>query len=70
VSAVVVSSAEGLENLFGMLDEALLRSKPMFVPHPRIAEAARARAVAEVVVAGTSDAEMLEALVAYFQPHG
>ncbi len=70
VSAVVVSSAEGLENLFAMLDPALLRSKPMFVPHPRIAQAARARALKEVVVAGTSDAEMLQALVAYFHPHG
>jgi uroporphyrinogen-III synthase len=70
VAAIVVSSAEGLENLFGMLDGQLLRSKPMFVPHPRVAEAARARAVKEVVVAGTTDAEMLEALVAYFQPHG
>lgn len=69
-SAVVVSSAEGLENLFGMLDATLLRSTPMFVPHPRIAEAARARAVAQVVLAGPSDAEMLDALVAYFHSHG
>ncbi len=70
VSAIVVSSTEGLENLFGMLDPALLRSRPVFVPHARIAVAARAKGVKEVLVAGASDAEMLEALVAYFRSHG
>lgn len=69
VSAIVVSSAEGLENLFGMLDPALLRSRPLFVPHARIAEAARARAVKEVVLAGPTDTEMLDSLVAYFHSH-
>jgi uroporphyrinogen-III synthase len=53
-----------------MLDPALLRSRPVFVPHARIAEAARAKGVKEVLVAGASDAEMLEALVAYFRSHG
>ena len=68
--AITVSSAEGLANLFEMLDAALLRQAPLFVPHERIAEAARGRAVREVVVAGPSDEEMVAALMAYFAVHG
>jgi uroporphyrinogen-III synthase len=70
IAAILVSSAEGLENLFTMLDPALLRSKPLFVPHARVAEAARAKGAHEVMTAGASDAEMLDALVAYFRSHG
>jgi uroporphyrinogen-III synthase len=65
--AVTVSSAQGLANLFELLDPAMLRSKPLFVPHPRIAEEARARGVREVLVAGPGDEQMLDALVAYFR---
>jgi uroporphyrinogen-III synthase len=67
LDAVTVSSAQGLANLFEMLDPAMLRSKPLFVPHPRIAEEARARGVREVLVAGPGDEQMLAALVAYFR---
>jgi uroporphyrinogen-III synthase len=70
IHAITVSSAEGLANLFEMLDPAFLRARPLFVPHPRIAEDARARAVSEVVIAGTSDEQMRDALVAYFRSHG
>lgn len=69
-AAIVVSSAEGLENLFALADPEVLRRRPMFVPHARIADAARARSVHEVVVAGASDEEMVQALVAYFGSHG
>jgi uroporphyrinogen-III synthase len=70
LAAVTVSSSQGLDNLFEVLDRELLRSTPMFVPHARIAERARARAVREVVLAGHSDEEMLDRLVAYFRSHG
>jgi uroporphyrinogen-III synthase len=70
LAAVTVSSGQGLANLFEVLDPALLRATPLFVPHPRIAEQARALAVREVVLAGHSDDQMLEALVAYFRSHG
>lgn len=69
IDAVTVSSAEGLANLFAMLDTAFLQATPLFVPHPRIADEARARAVREVLVAGPSDDDMLHRLVAYFQRH-
>ena len=64
-----MSSAQGLENLFEMLDPAFLRATPLFVPHPRIGEDARARAVRQVVLAGPSDEQMLDQLVAYFRSH-
>jgi uroporphyrinogen-III synthase len=69
IDAVTVSSAQGLANLFEMLEPAFLRATPLFVPHPRIAEEARARAVQHVVVAGPSDEQMLDQLVAYFRSH-
>jgi uroporphyrinogen-III synthase len=67
LDAVTVSSAEGLANLFDLADATLLRSTPLFVSHPRVAEEARARGVREVLVAGPSDDEMFAALMAYFQ---
>ena len=70
LAAVTVSSSQGLDNLFEVLDRELLRATPMFVPHARIAERARALAVREVVLAGHSDEEMLDRLVAYFRSHG
>lgn len=70
LAAVTVSSSQGLENLFAVLAPEMLRSTPLFVPHARIAERARALAVREVVLAGHSDGEMLERLVAYFRSHG
>jgi uroporphyrinogen-III synthase len=69
IAAVTVSSAEGLANLFEMLDPGFLQATPLFVPHPRLADDARARAVREVLVAGPSDDDMLHRLVAYFQRH-
>jgi uroporphyrinogen-III synthase len=70
LAAVTVSSSQGLDNLFEVLDRELLRSTPMFVPHARIAARARALAVREVVLAGHADEEMLDRLVAYFRSHG
>jgi uroporphyrinogen-III synthase len=69
IAAVTVSSAQGLANLFEMLEPAFLQTTPLFVPHPRIADEARARSVREVLVAGPSDDDMLHRLVAYFQRH-
>jgi uroporphyrinogen-III synthase len=65
--AITASSAQGLGNLFEMLDRDLLRGLPLFVPHERVAGDARRAGVREVLVAGPADDEMLAALVAYFQ---
>ncbi|HEX6530398.1 MAG TPA: uroporphyrinogen-III synthase [Burkholderiales bacterium] len=69
VHAVTVSSSQGLANLLEMLDPAFLRARPLFVPHPRVADTARAHEVREVVLAGPSDEQMRDALVAYFRSH-
>lgn len=71
VAAVTVTSAEALHNLFSILGPrggALLRETPLFVPHTRVADSATRLGVREAIVAGPSDAEMLERLVAYFAP--
>jgi uroporphyrinogen-III synthase len=67
VHAVTVSSAQGMANLFAMLEVEMLRSLPLFVPHERVADEARRRGVRKVRVAGPGDDEMLSGLVAYFQ---
>lgn len=70
LAALTVSSGQGLANLFEVLDPGLLRATPLFVPHPRIAEQARGLGAQQVVLAGHSDEQMLDALVAYFRSHG
>ena len=69
MDAVTVTSSEGLRNLFEMLGDPgreLLLSTPLFVPHPRIAEAARGFQVQTVIVTGPNDSGLLTGLTAYF----
>ena len=69
IAAFVATSGEGLRNLCAMLGssghERLART-PVFVTHPRIAEAARALGLQIVVVTGASDDEIADALARYF----
>lgn len=70
IDAVTLSSGEGLANLHALLDERgreQLRGTPLFVPHARVAEQAAALGARKVTIAGPGDAEMLDALVAYFR---
>lgn len=69
VHAVTVSSAQGLANLFEMLEPELLRSLPLFVPHARVAAEAQRLGARATFVAGPGDDEMMASLVAYFQAH-
>lgn len=67
--AVVVTSSEGLRNLFdmvGKLGQSWLRKTPLFVTHARIAATARELGLAAVVEAGPGDAELVEGLARYF----
>jgi uroporphyrinogen-III synthase len=71
--AVTASSAEGLFNLDALLGapgRPFFRSTPLFVPHARVAEAARSLGVDRVVVAGAGDEDTVRALVAYFTHSG
>jgi uncharacterized protein HemX/uroporphyrinogen-III synthase len=69
VHALTVSSAEGLDNLLELLDDAgrarALRT-PLFANHERVAGHARDSGFREVLVGGPGDRELVERLVAYF----
>jgi Uroporphyrinogen-III synthase len=69
VHAVTMTSSEGLHNLWTMLGErgqTYLRATPLFVTHERIAAAARALGLDDVIAAPTSDQGLLETLVHYY----
>jgi len=69
LDAITVTSSEGLRNLFDMVGISgrdYLRRTPLFVPHPRIAEAARLLEVRTVVVTGPGDGGLLAGLEAFF----
>ena len=69
IDAVSITSAEGLENLMALLGSegrALLLAAPVFVPHPRVGEAATRLGIARVVVTGASDEALVEALETFF----
>jgi len=69
LDAVTVTSSESQRNLFEIIGEpgrAQLLRTPLFVPHPRIAEAAHAMGVQRVIVTGPGDDGLLTGLAAYF----
>ena len=69
IEAVSITSAEGLANLFEMLGptgRGYLRATPVFVPHPRIALAARKLGVWEIVVTGRGDARTVAEMAVFF----
>jgi uroporphyrinogen-III synthase len=69
IDAVSITSSEGLENFFSMLGPTggrYLRATPVFVPHPRIARAARDLDVREVLVTGGGDDRAVAEMAAFF----
>jgi uroporphyrinogen-III synthase len=69
IDAVTLTSSEGLRNLFdmvGKLGRQWLRRTPLFVPHERIAEAARGLGVEQVILTGPGDEGLLEGLARHF----
>jgi len=72
IQAVTVLSSQGLEHLFTLLGAGnadLIRATPLFAPHPRIAEHARALGVATAVATAPGEAGLVQGLVDYFD-HG
>jgi len=68
LDAIIISSSEGLRHLVGLLDAhalACLRSTPVFVPHQRIAESARAFRLQQVIQTAPTDAGIMAAVVAH-----
>jgi uroporphyrinogen-III synthase len=69
LDALTVTSSEGLRNLYAMvgkLGQGWLKRTPIFVPHARIAEQARALGLAQVITTGPADAGLLAGLTEYF----
>lgn len=71
LDALTVSSSEGLRYLVDLLDaegRAFLQQTPLFVPHARIAENARALGLSKILLTEAADAGILAGLVAYNWP--
>lgn len=71
LDALTVSSSEGLRYLVDLLDaegRAFLRQTPLFVPHARIAENARALGLSNIILTEAADAGLLAGLRAYNWP--
>jgi uroporphyrinogen-III synthase len=69
IDAVTASSSEGLRNLFdmlGKLGQQWLKRTPLFVPHPRIAETARALGCERVIETAPGDEGIAAALAAFW----
>jgi len=68
-SAMVLTSREGLANLREMLGAAWdsFKAVPAFVPHERIAEAARQMGLDSVHVTPSGDAGTMQAMIKFFQ---
>lgn len=69
LDAFVVTSSEGLRNLYTMLDAGereRLGAAEVFVPHARIAEEARAHGLARITLTGPGDEGILSALTGFW----
>lgn len=68
LDALTVSSSEGLRHLAGLLDDEgrqFLKETPLFVPHERIAESARALGLSNIVLTEAADTGIMAGLRAY-----
>ena len=68
IHALVVTSAESLENLREMVGEqgaSWLKATPVFVTHPRIEQAGRKLGLTRLIVAQGGDEGLLQGIIAY-----
>jgi uroporphyrinogen-III synthase len=66
LSAFVITSSEGLRNLFEIVGQGaqhLLKETLLFVPHARVAETARALGLTRVVLTGPNDEGVVEGMI-------
>ncbi|MBI4755058.1 MAG: uroporphyrinogen-III synthase [Betaproteobacteria bacterium] len=69
LDAITVTSSEGLRNLVDMAGSrgrAMLQDTPLFVPHARIGEQARALGLRRVVLTAAGDEGLAQGLAHYF----
>ena len=71
LQALTISSSEGLRNLWALLgddDRQRLSALPVFVPHQRIAEVARALGMRRLALTAPADAGIIKGLCSYNWP--
>jgi uroporphyrinogen-III synthase len=71
LDALTVSSSEGLRYLVNLLDaegRSYLQKTPVFVPHARIADNARALGLSNIILTDAADAGIVAGLRAYNWP--
>lgn len=66
LDALTLTSSEGLIYLQALPGGEVLRGVPVFVPHPRIGERARAAGFATVITTAAGDSGLIEGLVTHF----
>jgi uroporphyrinogen-III synthase len=69
IDAITLTSSEGLDNLWQMLDaygRGELALTPAFVSHPRIGDRAHALGLSRVIAAAPTDAGLIASLLQYF----
>lgn len=72
IDAVTLTSSEGLDNLWAIIDaegRAYLSATPAFVPHPAIASHASTLGLRSVIITPPADSGLLASLLEYFAAH-
>ena len=72
IDAVTLTSSEGFDNLWSILDKegrSYFARTPTFVTHARIAERARAVGLGQLIITPPADAGLIASLLAYFATH-
>lgn len=72
IHAVTINSSETLHNFAHLLGEAglpYLRTTPLFAPHEKIAQAARAFGIQQVIATAGGNVGLLAGLITWFQAH-
>lgn len=72
IHAVTIHSTETLHNFAHLLGETglpYLRATPLFAPHEKIAQAARASGIQQVTITAGGNAGLLAGLITWFQAH-
>ena len=66
LDALTLTSSEGVAHLAALPGAAELRPVPVFVPHPRIAAAARDAGFSTVIATGAGDQGLIDGLIDHF----
>ena len=66
LDALTLTSSEGVAHLLALPGAEVLKTVPVFVPHPRIAAAAEEGGFARVVLTGPGDRGLIDGLAAHF----